>query len=953
MQALCNEYPLLGSGMPEQATPPPPHAPRESKFRAKNARRRAARAAAKLSHAQREAEDALAMAEAAAAASSSAATTQAHVVLPTPRPAAPPAAPTKALAPAAATAVSPTSPPPGSSALVSEQPAHVQPTSALEGLATEHGSEHADTSAAMLADAGSHAPEGGSLLSEDWLPPNPPQLGASIAEFTEADFPHAVLPKDHPEVVARCAAIDEALFNLDLIAAGRVPPGFAASPERCMDAIAATLPDPAGFRGGGLTRYYHVWEHLLGPYARSRLNVRWLLKFLKKGIAWPMVAPATQHRMPDFKDKIARVHRMLAAQVGRDQAVNLLRLSSPAHVHFPNHRSTTAYPDFVTGAIEEAMRANVLLKLPPGQVPLCTAPLGVADNKAPKLRLIIDPAYVNMLLRYEPLRYEQLADVKEYAKPGDWATTTDEKSGYFHIPLHPSMWTHFGIHWQGQHYVFTHMAFGIGPACRAYTVLKQELFRVIRARGNVRMSFLIDDQCNLAQGRLLAQFQAATILSMQRALGFTLSLHKCQLEPTQRPHFLGMEVDLQGRCFRLPEEKICAFQALVAELVARPTVTARCLAKAAGKLVSYAPAIGLAPLYARQLYKIMKGMPLWDTHCPSPAALLQTLHWVSSNMREWNGHRWFTARTVVRMAGDYSSERGYGAYTLDRNILADPIVVSLSDAERTAIAANELSSTYGELMAVHHALTVLTAPEHRHLVANKALCYEGDNQGSVAALTRMSGNDRLFPLVRAIHEQAKAADVELLMEWHPRSTPNQEEADALSKLADNSEWVLDHAVFEVCIASRPELRAHVAGAITIDLAASTTNAKAPRFMSRFWCPGTEGVNMFMRPTWAFHPSTGKRELCYINGDFSQMGAILSKVARDRADCVIVYPDWPRYWQVLWASLPVKADFALPRKPGLCTPGVRVEQRKRRASPQAPHYTLRVAVVIWDEASYTA
>ena len=55
------------------------------------------------------------------------------------------------------------------------------------------------------------------------------------------------------------------------------------------------------------------------------------------------------------------------------------------------------------------------------------------------------------------------------------------------------------------------------------------------------------------------------------------------------------------------------------------------------------------------------------------------------------------------MAGDYSSERGYGAYT-PMGELADPIVVSLSPQELRSIRANAFSSTYGEIKAVLVAL---------------------------------------------------------------------------------------------------------------------------------------------------------------------------------------------------------------------------------------------------------
>jgi hypothetical protein len=811
----------------------------------------------------------------------------------------------------------------------------------------EHATGEHDTSAAMAEAHDGHPLDGTPVLSEDWLPPVSKQDGVTAA-FSAADFPHEILPPSHPEVKRRIAAIDEALFQLDLIKAGVVPPDFAADPEAAVAAIKTALPDPTSFRAGSLSQYYHVWAHLLKPYAHRR-QVKWVLRSIKEGVRWSMVKPNSQVTMPQHKAKMARAARMLGAQFSPEDVTAALSSAEPQAVQFPNHKTVEVYPDFVDSALQEAVHSGALRPLPPGVVPKVTSPIGVADNKAPKLRLIIDPAYVNLLLQYAPVRYEQLKDIASYAKPGDWATCTDEKSGYYHLPLHPSMWTHFGICWQGRYYVFTHMAFGIGPACRTYTALKQELFRVIRDRGGVRMTFLIDDQCNVAQGKLLAQFQAAAILRIQWALGFTLSLPKCQLQPTQAPHFLGMIVDLGNRKFVLPDEKVADFQRLVADLMGRPKVKARDLAKAAGKLVAFSPAIGLSKLYARHLFLIMQHMPLWDEYCPTPEAARDTLAWVAKVLPDWNGHRWESTRAFFRMAGDYSSECGYAAYSVDGHVLQVPMVMSLTDEERAAVSDGSLHSTFGELKCLVHLLTILGAEPHRERVEGRGMVYETDNIATYCTVMRMSGNAGIYPLVRAVHELAKGLDLELVVEWQRRSTPNQVEADRLSKLEDNSEWSLDDGVFSTRIAARPLVLGHPAGGLTIDLSASDSTTKLPRFMSRHYCVGTEGVDMFLRPSWATHPVTGARELCYINGDFCQMGRILAKIARDRADAVVVYPVWPRYWTVMWADLPVVDDFQLPSFPRICVPGPRVPRAKRQAwqaRPRAPSYPLRVAVIIW-------
>ncbi len=47
----------------------------------------------------------------------------------------------------------------------------------------------------------------------------------------------------------------------------------------------------------------------------------------------------------------------------------------------------------------------------------------------------------------------------------------------------------------------------------------------------VRTSFLIDDQMGAAPSKAAAQFQCKAVVGLLAALGFTLSLSKCQLEP--------------------------------------------------------------------------------------------------------------------------------------------------------------------------------------------------------------------------------------------------------------------------------------------------------------------------------------------------------------------------------------------------------------------------------------
>jgi hypothetical protein len=64
-------------------------------------------------------------------------------------------------------------------------------------------------------------------------------------------------------------------------------------------------------------------------------------------------------------------------------------------------------------------------------------------EKDGKQRMCINPMYANAKLRHRGVKYERLSDVCDYLTPEDWLYTTDDKIGYWQLPLHPSEWTHF------------------------------------------------------------------------------------------------------------------------------------------------------------------------------------------------------------------------------------------------------------------------------------------------------------------------------------------------------------------------------------------------------------------------------------------------------------------------------------------------------------------------------
>ena len=127
--------------------------------------------------------------------------------------------------------------------------------------------------------------------------------------------------------------------------------------------------------------------------------------------------------------------------------------------------------------------------------------------------------------------------------------------------------------------------------------------------------------------------------------------------------------------------------------------------------------------------------------------------------------------------------------------------------------------------------------------------------------------------------------VTLQVLWVPRK--ENAEADALSKLDDTDDWQLNPEIFRSLDCKW--------GGHTVDRFASDLNALCPRFFSRFYSPGCEGVDAF-----AYHWGNGENN--WINPPFGLIGRVITKLRSDRAVASVVLPLWPsRPWWHLVAA----------------------------------------------------
>jgi len=120
------------------------------------------------------------------------------------------------------------------------------------------------------------------------------------------------------------------------------------------------------------------------------------------------------------------------------------------------------------------------------------------------------------------------------------------------------------------------------------------------------------------------------------------------------------------------------------------------------------------------------------------------------------------------------------------------------------------------------------------LLRNSKVKWYTDNQSTAKIVEVGSMNLFLHTLAIKIFEFCARFNIELSIEWIPR-TMNQK-ADVISKMVDTDDWQLLPEFFSTLES--------IWGPYSVDCFATYYNNKVSKFFSRFWNPGSSGIDAF-------------------------------------------------------------------------------------------------------------
>ena len=126
------------------------------------------------------------------------------------------------------------------------------------------------------------------------------------------------------------------------------------------------------------------------------------------------------------------------------------------------------------------------------------------------------------------------------------------------------------------------------------------------------MTFL-DDCLGIEFGYLKSETSSKFVLNNLTNAGFVINNEKSVWEPTKYLTWLGLSVNLNKGCLYVSEERISNLLEIVEYITNNPYISARTLAKLAGKIISTKFVLGdITQLKTRFIYQCIESRVSWD-----------------------------------------------------------------------------------------------------------------------------------------------------------------------------------------------------------------------------------------------------------------------------------------------------------------------------------------------------
>ena len=522
-------------------------------------------------------------------------------------------------------------------------------------------------------------------------------------------------------------------------------------------------------------------------------------------------------------------------------------ISEPPSSFCENNKSMLKESDFALTELLRLEKLGCIKRV--SERPYLTLPLSVVFSK--KLRLVVDASrHLNPFIEDRKIKLEGLDAREKILIQGDYQTKCDLDSGYWHLALHPSQQKYVGCHFRlpsGEtiYWVWLVLFLGIKDAVFIFTKILMPHRRYLRLQG-IRISMYIDDQSVAANSFLKCKADSQIALTALAKAGWIFNIEKSSDPPRQDLTFLGLVNDTNTMKYYVPDNKSLSICNLIKEIISKPRIHVKILAKLMGKMQFCFKAFGpVIKLLSRSSYYAISKAKSWKSMIEVSIPMVKELsflleHWDFLNgfpMRPSNSAASFTTESFL--CSDASSI-GNCVYQFvnSQNVIVHKRLFTALEKKQ--------SSTHRELLSFHDFFTSSKAD----FLKDQNIVHYTDNLACSIILSDGSRNVALQELVLEVFLAWKKLNLKVTVLHLSRSNPIIEFADFESKNFDLHDYSLNHDSFL--------LVNELFGPFVVDCFASKENKKCTFYFSKFEDSSASGRNFFAQslpfcPLFVFPP----------------------------------------------------------------------------------------------------
>lgn len=510
-----------------------------------------------------------------------------------------------------------------------------------------------------------------------------------------------------------------------------------------------------------------------------------------------------------------------------------------------------------------------------------------------KIRLIIDLSPLNIHIKKEHFKMDNLQSAIDMMSKGAFMASIDLQDAYYTLPIAEQFKPYMCFQWNEKIYMFHVMPFGLTSAPRFFTKVMKPPLAVLRQKG-VRLFNYIDDIFIIADTHDDCVLSLKLTEEMLMSLGFYINREKSCFLPSSKMRFLGFMLDTQSMKVYPPEEKVEKTLDFITEFLRPEKYIIRAVASLVGTLNDLSHGMDYAGAHIKGL-EICKNQALvfageegFQGMMYLSTEAINDLYWWIRNIRGSQRKIRVSVPEIVFQTD--ASMKGWGG------VCEEKVVNGRWKGQEQYLHINAL-----EMLAVFNTLTHLFGG-----LTGVHFKVQSDNTTTVTYINKEGGTYSFAcnKFTQMIWDWCQQRDSWISATFIPGKS-NREADFASRHFTGDTEWGINPLIFKaIC---------HHWFKPTVDLFASSSNHMLTKYVS--WGPdeGAIACDAFLLD-WSTFDSV------YVFPPFRLATRCLQKIKAEKPTGIIVVPTWPgQLWFSMLQTVSIGEPLLFRRKPNNIIP----------------------------------